>query len=217
MVTDSGLQQEVLNELKWEPSVDAAHIGVAAKDGVVTLSGHVPTFAEKHAAENAAKRVYGVRAVADELEVRLPGSLRRSDDEIAAACVTVLRNDSTVPDEKIKTIVAEGRVRLEGEVEWNFQKTAAERAVRLITGVRAVANFIQVKSKVSTGDVKQKIREAFERSAEIDSKRVGVDAHDGKVVLHGHVRSWLERNEAQRAAWSAPGVTSVVNELVVMP
>jgi osmotically-inducible protein OsmY len=108
-------------------------------------------------------------------------------------------------------------VRLEGEVEWNFQKTAAERAVRLITGVRAVANFIQVKSKVSTGDVKQKIREAFERSAEIDSKRVGVDAHDGKVVLHGHVRSWLERNEAQRAAWSAPGVTSVVNELVVMP
>lgn len=217
MKTDSELKHDVEHELKWEPSVNEAHIGVSVKSGVVTLSGHVPAYAEKYAAEKAAKRVYGVKAVADELDVKLPGSSKRTDEDIAAACVAGLKAHYSVPDDKIKILVRSGWVTLEGEVEWQYQRAAAETAVRYLTGVVGVTDSISVKARVSTKDVKEKIEAAFKRSAEIDARRVAVDTHDGKVVLRGSVRSWAEREEAQQAAWAAPGVVAIENDLVVIP
>lgn len=217
MKSDSELKRDVENELKWEPSVNEAHIGVTAKDGVVTLTGHVPSFAEKSGAEKAAKRVYGVKAVADELDVKLVGSAKRSDEDIAQACVSALKHNSSVPDEKIKVVVNSGRVTLEGEVEWQYQREAAMNAVRYLTGVTGVSNQITVKARVSPKDVKDKIKAAFHRSAEIDARRVDIETHDGKVILYGSVRSWSEREEAQQAAWAAPGVTSVENQIAVLP
>jgi osmotically-inducible protein OsmY len=217
MKSDKDLQHDVMDELKWEPSVNAAHIGVTVKEGIVTLTGHVPSYAEKYGAEKAAKRVYGVKAVADELDVKLPGSSKRTDEDIARACVSALKTNYSVPDEKIKLVVNSGSVTLEGDVEWQFQKEAALNAVRYLTGVTGVSNKLTVKAHVSAGDVKNKIEAAFKRSAEIDARRVRVEAHDGKVILHGHVRSWAELEEAQQAAWAAPGVTAVENQLAVTP
>jgi len=207
----------VENELKWEPSVNEAHIGVSVKEGVVTLTGHVPSYAEKYAAEKAAKRVYGVKAVADELDVKLPGSSKRTDEDIAAACVTALKSNYSVPQDKIKAVVNSGWVTLEGEVEWQYQKEAAYNAVRYLTGVTGVSNNITIKAHVSPKDVKNKIVAAFHRNADIDARRIDIEARDGKVILRGNVRSWMERDEAQRAAWAAPGVTAVENNIVVTP
>jgi osmotically-inducible protein OsmY len=217
MKTDSELKHDVEHELKWEPSVNEAHIGVTVKNGVVTLTGHVPAYAEKYGAERAAKRVYGVKAVADELDVNLPGHSKRSDEEVAVACVAALKAHYSVPDDKIKVVVRSGWVMLEGEVEWQYQRAATETAVRYLTGVKGVTNGITVKAHASAKDVKEKIEAAFKRSAEIDARRVTVDARDGKVVLRGSVRSWAEREEAQQAAWAAPGVVAIENDLVVMP
>lgn len=217
MKTDSELKRDVENELKWEPSVNEAHIGVSVKDGVVTLSGHVPSYGEKYGAEKAAKRVYGVKAVADELDVKLPGSSKRTDEDIAAACVNALKANYSVPDEKIKVVVNNGWVTLEGQVEWQYQREAAHNAVRYLTGVTGVSNSITIKPSISPKDVKDKIVAAFHRWADIDARRIDIEARDGKVILRGNVRSWVEREEAQQAAWAAPGVTAVENDLMVTP
>jgi osmotically-inducible protein OsmY len=214
---DEILQREVLDELKWEPSVNPAAIGVAVTDGVVTLTGYVDTYAEKLAAEKAAKRVKGVRAVAEEIEVKVSTLTERTDTDIAKAALNALQWNVQVPEEKIKVKVEDGWVILEGQVEWGFQKEAALDAVRYLTGVRGVSNLITIAPKIATYEIKDKIRDAFKRSAELDADRIRIDAADGKVTLSGKVHSWLEHDEAGRVAWAAPGVTTVVNQLAVSP
>jgi osmotically-inducible protein OsmY len=212
------LQHDVLDELEWEPSVDAAHIGVAAtQPGVITLTGTVATSVEKIAAERAAKRVAGVRAVANDIQVQPVGSYRRNDTDLAQAVLRALEWDIAVPDEKIKARVDDGWVTLEGEVALQFQRAAAENAVRRLSGVRGVTNqiLLQVRPAIKPEAVKNRIEAALRRSAEIDARGIQVNATDSAIILKGKVRSWAERDEAERAAWSAPGVLSVKDELTV--
>jgi osmotically-inducible protein OsmY len=212
------LQHDVQEELEWEPSVDASHIGVAAtQPGVVTLTGTVVTYAEKVSAERVAKRVSGVRAVANDIEVRVTGSMKRTDTDIAQAVLRALEWDIAIPHEKIKARVDNGWVTLEGEVALQFQRAAAENALRRLSGVRGVTNQIrlQVRPSVQPAEVKDRIGAALRRSAEIDAQGIQVDARDSMITLRGKVRTWAEREEAERAAWAAPGVLAVKDELIV--
>ena len=217
MKTDTDLQQDVIDELVWEPSIDAAAIGVAAEDGVVTLTGHVPSYAEKWTAEYAAKRVAGVRAVANEIAVRLPGASKRSDSDIARAALHALAWDVWVPEERVSVTVSDGWVKLDGTVDTKHQKLAAERAVRTLTGVKSVTNLIQVTPTVQPADVTTKITGAFQRSAVLDARQIEAETHGGRVVLRGTVRTWNERETAEQAAWAAPGVAEVDNQIIVQP
>ena len=216
MKTDSQLQRDVQDQLKWEPSIRDAEIGTSVKDGVVTLTGYVDSFAEKWAAVRAVERLSGVKAAADNMEVRLPSSHTRSDTDIAHAAVRALEWDIQVPNDRIKMTVRDGWITLEGDVEWQYQRTAAERAVRYLTGVKGVTSLVAVKPKhVSSFDVSGKIKEALRRSAELDAERITVETHDGSVTLKGTVRSYAERRDAERAAWGAPGVTKVEDHIAV--
>lgn len=217
MNTDAQLKDNVLSELKWWPNVDAAHVGVTAKGGVVTLTGQVDHYAQKTAAEEAAKAVYGCMGVANDIKVELPGSGKRSDQDIAVAALNALKWDIQIPHDKVKVIVKDGWVTLEGTVDWQYQKEAAERCIRYLMGVVFVTNSIAIKPMAKWIDVKSKIEDAFRRSADIEARRITVATFNGAVTLSGTVASWSERDEAVTAAWSAPGVTSVDVELKVIP
>ncbi len=197
--------------------MNAAQIGVAAKDGVVTLTGQVAHYTEKTTAEDAAKGVYGVKAVANDISVDLPGSSRRTDTDIAAAAVSAMKWTFDVPEDKVKVVVQHGRVTLEGTVEWQYQKDAAERCVRYLTGVLVVTNSIGIKPRATAAGVKGKIEDAFRRHADLDARRIGVETTNGTVTLTGSVASWSERYEAESAAWASPGMTCVDDRLVVVP
>jgi osmotically-inducible protein OsmY len=214
--TDAELLNDVQRELQWEPGLDGANIGVSVRDGVVTLTGTVPTYAQKWIAERTVYRVYGVKAVANDIEVRLTGDIP-ADPDIARAARNALEWDVEVPADRITVTVSNGWVKLEGEVEWEYQREAAERDVRSLKGVKGVSNLIIVKPKVAPEDLKSRIEEALKRHAELEARRIRVESDGSKVILLGQVRSWAEREAAESAAWSALGVTEVDNRLEVVP
>ncbi|MEI6162053.1 MAG: BON domain-containing protein [Roseococcus sp.] len=216
MSQDAELKQSVLSELNWEPAVDSAHIGVTAKDGVVTLMGHVATYGQKHAAETAARRVRGVSAVAEEIEVKLPFEATRGDEEIAAAVVDRLTWDASIPPGAIQVKVEKGWVTLSGEVGWYYQRSAVEQEIRWLFGVVGVSNQVTIKVRPDTSKISDDISHALHRSWLFDSKTVNVSATGGHIRLTGTVRSAQERQLAATAAWAAPGATAVENDLRVV-
>ena len=214
-MSDQSLRQDITDELDFEPAVNSAHIGVAVADGVVTLSGHVGSYAEKLAAESATRRVKGVRAIAQEIEVRYPSDKKTADDEIAQRAVKMLEWDVAVPSRAIEIKVEHGIVTLNGTVDWGFQRAEAEYDVRKLGGVKGVINLIAIRPKVRAEEVRSRLTAAFERNADLEAKHLKIDVVNGKVVLSGEVASWTEREAAERAAWSVPGVTAVDDRILI--
>ncbi len=215
--SDADIQAEVLSELKWEPRVQATEIGVAVKDGVVTLTGFVDSYTKRWAAEDATHRVRGVKAVANDIEIRLGVGGERTDPEIAAAAARALQWDALLVPEKIDVTVSKGWITLRGTVDWQYKKHEAERVVRNLSGVKGVSNLIDVRPKVQPAEIRKQVEQALVRSAQTDAGRISVEVDGNKVTLKGVVRAWVERQEAERAAWRAPGVMTVDNRITVAP
>jgi osmotically-inducible protein OsmY len=217
MRSDAEIERDVEEELQWDPDLDATDIAVSVKSGVVTLAGFVKSYTDKYEAEAAAKRVAGVSAVANDIEVRVPSVDERPDPDIARDAVAAIKSQLPISSEHIKIVVKNGWVTLEGQVEWQYQRITAENSVRRIKGVKGVNNLIQLKPHAQPAEIKRKIQEAFRRNAEVDANRITVEARGGEVILKGTVRSWIEREEAERTAWSAPGVIKVEDRIIVSP
>ncbi len=212
---DKILRQDIIDELDFDPSIDAAHIGVAVDNGVVTLTGYVKSYAEKVEAERAVKRVRGVRAIAEEIEIRYAGEKKNADDQIAKRALDIIAWDTTIPEGKVQVRVQKGWVTLSGTVDWQYQRSSAEVAVRRLSGVTGITNAMVVQPRVQPADVKMRIESALKRSAQIDADSIRVTATGGKVMLEGKVKAWHERDLAERMAWAAPGVTAVEDRIVV--
>jgi osmotically-inducible protein OsmY len=212
---DKRLRMDIIDELDWEPRVDSTHIAVAVENGVVTLTGHVPNFAQKVTAENTVKRVHGVRAIAQELEVRPPHTATRADDEIAKRAVDILSWDITVPKDAVQVKIQDGWVTLTGEVDWHYQREAAEDNVRKLSGVMGLSNLITIKPRVQATDLKRRIEDALKRNALTEANAIRVEAIDGTVNLQGRVQSWHERDLVENAVWAAAGVNKVEDHLII--
>ncbi len=212
---DFALRQDIIDELEFEPSLDARNIGVAVRNGIATLTGYVGSFAEKATAERVVARVKGVRGIAQEIQVRFPVNRKVNDDEIAERVLKIISWDTTIPDDRVQVKVQDGWVTLSGNVEWNFQKTAASEAVRKLSGVAGITNAMTIQPSLTPSDVKQRIEESLKRTADVDASRIRIDVSGGKVTLEGKVRAWRERAAAERAAWSAPGVHAVDDRIAI--
>lgn len=215
MKTDIQIQKDVMEELMWEPFLNASEIGVSVKKGVVTLSGQVDSYSKKLSAEKVAKKVAGVKAVAEDIQVGISPDYRKTDTEIAEAVINAMKWHTMIPEEKIKVKVEDGDVKLEGEVEWEYQRSQAKTAIQNLTGVRSVINLITVKPKITATDIKQKISSAFQRSATIDAEKINTEIMGNKVILRGKVRSFAEKEDAEIAAWNSPGVSNVESKLEI--
>lgn len=215
MKSDLQIQKDVIEELRWEPFLNSSEIGVAVKNGIVTLSGQVDSYSKKLIAEKAAKKVAGVKAVAEDIQVGIMPASGRTDTEIAEAVLNALKWHSAVMDEKIKIKVEDGNVKLEGEVEWDYQRTSIRSSIINLVGVRSVVNLINVRPKIAPSEIQQKIKAAFQRSATIDAEKITAEVFGTKVILRGHVRSFAEKEDAETAAWNAPGVTSIESNLEI--
>jgi osmotically-inducible protein OsmY len=217
MKSDSDIRKDVEDELGWDPDIDTTDIAISVKNGVVTLAGFVPSYSQKFQAEKDVKRIAGVVGVANDIEVRVPSMDQRPDPDIARDAVNALRSHLPRSSQNMKVTVANGWITLEGDAEWNYQRQRAEEAVRFVKGAKGVVNLIEVKPKVTPSEIKRKIEEAFKRSAEVDAKNIQVETTDGQVTLKGTVHSWFEREEAERAAWAAPGVRKVEDRITIRP
>jgi len=217
MRSDSDIRRDVEGELRWDPDIDATDIAVTVNNGVVTLAGFVRSFMQKYQTEADAKRVAGVVAVANDIEIRLPGVDERPDPEIARDAIQRIKSELPFAWDEIRVVVKSGWVTLEGEVEWNYQRGRAEAAVRRVRGLKGVTNSIEVKPHVAPSEIRRKIEDALRRAAEIDASRITVETVGSEVILRGTVRSWAERQEAERAAWWAPGVSKVDNRIIISP
>lgn len=215
MKTDLQIQKDVMDEIKWQPNLELAQIGVAVKDGVVTLSGQVDSYMKKAAAVKAAKKVAGVKVVAEDIQVGASPSFKKSDSEIGTAVLNALKWNSAIQHERIKIEVEDGVVRLDGDADWQFQRSETKKTIEKLQGVRMVLNFITIRPQIMPEDIEQKIMSAFQRSASIDSKSVKAVVVGSKVMLTGTVRSFAEKQDAEDAVWAAPGVLSVENKLEI--